>query len=404
LILEYLPLGNLEDQRIKRPFSRNETLTILQQSLSTLKYLHGRKPPIVHRDIKPENILVQSRDPLHIKFADFGLAKASSYLKTICGTGTYLAPEIAKYCGLSKNVPQEKYTEEVDIWSLGVVILKYAYGLPHPGEGGGILWCEKIIEEANHWHTEPLVDFLVTAMLVKESKSRHSATTCLDRALELSFPSRGGSLTPTAASYTEGYEAPVFPDWRLAADPRLRSSQHEDSIPSSVIQRYVRSDAPPASSYTSISAETRKRSTRPSTSPSSSNRRRAKRHGNGSSSHLKDEESEPVIDLFGDNWLQDPNCVGSSVAAMGQEPSDWSSWDNQATETLERYIPRSIPEPVDEHNNNYDPHLIQAREAFVQDAYLVDNVAQGGEYRAWTDSEGYVAARVLQAIREGERL
>jgi serine/threonine protein kinase len=147
--LEYLPLGNLEDQRIKRPFSRDETLTILQQSLSTLKYLHGRKPPIVHRDIKPENILVQSRDPLHIKFADFGLAKAGTDLKTICGTGTYLAPEVARYCGLSKTVPKEIYSEEVDIWSLGVVILKYAYGLPYPGEGGGVLWCEKIIEEAN---------------------------------------------------------------------------------------------------------------------------------------------------------------------------------------------------------------------------------------------------------------
>jgi hypothetical protein len=92
---------------------------------------------------------------------------------------------------------------------------------------------------------------------------------------------------------------------------------------------------------------------------------------------------------------------------MRQEPSNWScwsSWGNQATETLERYGPRSIPEPVDEQNNNYDPHLIQAREASVQDAYVVDNAAQVEEYRAWTDSEGYVAARVLQAIREGERL
>jgi hypothetical protein len=110
-----------------------------------------------------------------------------------------------------------------------------------------------------------------------------------------------------------------------------------------------------------------------------------------------------MIDLFGSDWLQDPNCVGSSVAAMRQEPSDWSSWGNQATETSERYVTRSIPETVDEPNNNYEPHLIQARDSFVQGAYLVNNVAQGGEYRAWTDSDGYVAARVLQAIREGER-
>ena len=34
------------------------------------------------------------------------------------------------------------------------------------------------------------------------------------------------------------------------------------------------------------------------------------------------EEPESVVDLFGEGWLQDPNCVGSSVAALGEEPSD----------------------------------------------------------------------------------
>ena len=28
---------------------------------------------------------------------------------------------------------------------------------------------------------------------------------------------------------------------------------------------------------------------------------------------------EPVVDLFGEGWLQDPNCVGSSVAAIQWE-------------------------------------------------------------------------------------
>jgi hypothetical protein len=203
-------------------------------------------------------------------------------------------------------------------------------------------------------------------MLVIEPKFRHSAKPCLDRVLELSVLSRGRSLTPTPASYTEGYEAPVSPDGRLAADPNWRSSQHEDSIPSSVIQRYVRSNAPPPDSYAF-------------------------------------EESEPVIDLFGEGWLQDPNCVGSSVAAMGEDPSDWSSWGKGATEPSERYVPRNIPEPADDQNNDYDPYLTQGGDAFAQD-YLVNTVAQGRENCAWTDSEGWMAARVLQAIRGGERL
>ncbi|KAF2181488.1 kinase-like protein [Zopfia rhizophila CBS 207.26] len=206
LYLEYLPFGNLEYQHRKRHISYEESLTILHQSLSALEYLHGRKTPIVHRDIKPENILVLTRDPLHIKLADFGLAKAGGSLTTFCGTETYCPPEIAKYFGLSKSVPKDKYTEAVDIWSLGVVILRFALpDLPHPGSGEGIDWCEKIIDEVNDYDDD-LIDFLSTAMLVMRPESRYSAQACLDRVEELFIPSRGGSLTPTPASYPNGYE------------------------------------------------------------------------------------------------------------------------------------------------------------------------------------------------------
>lgn len=43
---------------------------------------------IVHRDIKPENILLTDKE-LHIKLADFGLAKIigeESFTTTLCGT------------------------------------------------------------------------------------------------------------------------------------------------------------------------------------------------------------------------------------------------------------------------------------------------------------------------------
>lgn len=83
LILAYLPLGNLEDQHHRRNISEDEILAISRQSLSAVMYLHEQKPQIVHRDIKPENILVQSREPLHVKLADFGLSKASDYLTTL---------------------------------------------------------------------------------------------------------------------------------------------------------------------------------------------------------------------------------------------------------------------------------------------------------------------------------
>ncbi|KAG8736564.1 hypothetical protein FRC12_017546 [Ceratobasidium sp. 428] len=57
-------------------------------------------------------------DPLVVKIADFGLAKAvdgQTFLKTFCGTQNYVAPEILQ--GASG------YGQMVDIYSLGVIFL-----------------------------------------------------------------------------------------------------------------------------------------------------------------------------------------------------------------------------------------------------------------------------------------
>lgn len=140
-----MPFGNLEDAHRKAPFSQDECLVIFQQTLSALVYLHGQSEPVAHRDLKPENILVQYRHAeknpnyLHLKSSDFGLSKTGS-LKTMCGSETYVPPEIVN------NYTSEKYTKAVDIWSLGVVMFRYAYGLPHPGFGVGMEWCKKIVK------------------------------------------------------------------------------------------------------------------------------------------------------------------------------------------------------------------------------------------------------------------
>jgi serine/threonine protein kinase len=334
-------------------------LFILQQSLSALKYLHEHKPSIVHRDIKPENILVQSRDPLHVKLADFGLAKASSYLNTICGTGTYLAPEIAKYCGLSKSVPKEKYTVEVDIWSLGVVVLKYGYGLPFPGKGGGIEWCDEIVKAVNDWDSEDLIDLLATAMLVTEAKSRHSATRCLDKALKLSVSSGSRCLTPTPDFFAHERQRSVVEssaDSRqggLDADPASQSPQQEDLNPESQIRNYVRSDAPPPDACSIMFPQTRKRSTRPSAS--SSGGRLTKRH----------EKAPPA------------------------------SSSNRPRHEKSIAEPVAVPDRSSQLLRN-DQHL--AHDATLANAAVQD---EGNDDRdSLTDSEVYMAARLLQAIHD----
>uniref|UniRef100_A0A0N5AXB8 Protein kinase domain-containing protein n=1 Tax=Syphacia muris TaxID=451379 RepID=A0A0N5AXB8_9BILA len=75
-----------------------------------LNYLHNRQ--IVHRDVKPENLLLTSE--YSVKLTDFGLAcSACQPLFCVCGTPSYIAPEILKQTG---------YGVSVDIWSLGIML------------------------------------------------------------------------------------------------------------------------------------------------------------------------------------------------------------------------------------------------------------------------------------------
>ncbi len=174
LVMEYLPLGNLACQDF---ITEEETLQILFQGLQALDYLHSHSPPLAHRDIKPANILVRSRIPFVIKLVDFGFAKNDSSLKTFCGSNEYAAPEIWG---------RHYYTATVDIWSLGVVALEYAYGLPQPTqERKGSHWCRDIVKAAKDGDT--LIDFLSTKMLRIDYRHRGSASDCLGEVYRLGF-------------------------------------------------------------------------------------------------------------------------------------------------------------------------------------------------------------------------
>jgi serine/threonine protein kinase len=188
LVLEYIPLGSLEGLEL----SLEESMTVLCQGLSALADLHGREVPIVHRDIKPANILLQSRDPLHIKLTDFGLSKESNDLTTLCGTLRYLAPEVYW---------KGSYTPAVDIWSLGAVAFELACGRLDNRGYKGREWCEILVDEVNDWEDGDLIDLLSSAMIVMDPKLRRSARDCYREASRLTIASYERCLTPTPTSY-----------------------------------------------------------------------------------------------------------------------------------------------------------------------------------------------------------
>ncbi|KAK4936368.1 serine/threonine protein kinase [Elasticomyces elasticus] len=125
LVLELAAEGELFNLIVtKQKLTEEETRKIFIQLFQGTKYLHERN--IVHRDIKPENILLTDK-VLSVKLADFGLAKIigeESFTTTLCGTPSYVAPEILE------NTRHRKYTKAVDIWSLGVVLYICLCGFP----------------------------------------------------------------------------------------------------------------------------------------------------------------------------------------------------------------------------------------------------------------------------------
>lgn len=121
VVMEYCYLGSLEDLQDVEP---EQYVNASLQMLVGLRHLHNNR--VAHRDLKPGNLLVVNRHPIHIKISDFGLSKVvavDSVLRTFCGTPLYTAPEV-----YPKN--RTGYRPSVDIWSAGVMIFKFIFGLP----------------------------------------------------------------------------------------------------------------------------------------------------------------------------------------------------------------------------------------------------------------------------------
>ncbi|XP_030047519.1 serine/threonine-protein kinase DCLK2 isoform X1 [Microcaecilia unicolor] len=123
LVMELVKGGDLFDAiTSSTKYTERDASAMVYNLASALKYLHSLN--IVHRDIKPENLLVceYSDGTKSLKLGDFGLATVvEGLLYTVCGTPTYVAPEIIAEIG---------YGLKVDIWAAGVITYILLCGFP----------------------------------------------------------------------------------------------------------------------------------------------------------------------------------------------------------------------------------------------------------------------------------
>ena len=215
----------------------------LSQALQGLEYLNSLG--FIHRDIKPANILIPCRTPLTVKLADFGLAKhnrnGKTLFKTFAGTHLYAAPEI---------YTRKPYTYAIDIWSLGIVALELAYGLPkaRSEKFNPAQWFGRIFDTVTSLESDELADFLSESMLQLRPERRLSASDCLGKLHDIErdmlrttvlSTHQNNSATPTENpsvlttlmwASKDGDKRQRSPDSNIDADYSRRSAARKEPV------------------------------------------------------------------------------------------------------------------------------------------------------------------------------
>ncbi|KAL6425910.1 hypothetical protein ACFW04_008906 [Cataglyphis niger] len=199
LVMELVKGGDLFDAiAAATKFSEAEASVMIGHLTSALAYLHSHH--IVHRDVKPENLLVEM-DGSHVrclKLGDFGLAQVvREPLYTVCGTPTYVAPEILAETG---------YGLKIDVWAAGVILYILLCGFPPfvSVENEQEELFERILS-GQYEFTSPYWDTvsdsakqLISNMLQAQPELRFSAEDVLDHPWLASF--LGGEQTAAATT------------------------------------------------------------------------------------------------------------------------------------------------------------------------------------------------------------
>lgn len=176
VIMEYLQGGALTHIVSETRLSEEQTATVCEGVLQALSYLHAQG--VVHRDIKSDSILLTLDG--RIKLSDFGfcaqISKDVPKRKSLVGTPYWMAPEV---------ISKTPYGTEVDIWSLGIMVVEMVDGEPPYFSETPITAMKKLRDEAapsvkNIQKVSPVLKDFLGCMLTRDTLQRSSASDLLE--------------------------------------------------------------------------------------------------------------------------------------------------------------------------------------------------------------------------------
>jgi eukaryotic-like serine/threonine-protein kinase len=173
----YIAMELMEGPELQNIVSGGERLSIGEkvdvafQIAAGLAYAHEHG--VIHRDIKPSNIMVLRG--LHVKIADFGIARMESSLwrtrvDRIMGSPLYMSPEQVQ------SLPIGPWS---DIFSFGIVLFQMLTGrLPFQGETANSVFYKIVNEEAPkpsslNAEIPEILDDIVAKCLAKKPEDRY---------------------------------------------------------------------------------------------------------------------------------------------------------------------------------------------------------------------------------------
>ncbi|XP_070281334.1 serine/threonine-protein kinase PAK 6 [Myotis yumanensis] len=176
VLMEFLQGGALTDIISQVRLNEEQIATVCEAVLQALAYLHAQG--VIHRDIKSDSILLTLDG--RVKLSDFGfcaqISKDVPKRKSLVGTPYWMAPEV---------ISRSLYATEVDIWSLGIMVIEMVDGEPPYFSDSPVQAMKRLRDSSppklkNSHKVSPVLRDFLERMLVRDPQERATAQELLD--------------------------------------------------------------------------------------------------------------------------------------------------------------------------------------------------------------------------------